>query len=85
MIGVPDGRGSESIQAFIVLDKSRHPLPTAQDLARFADSNLSKRKIPEFWTFVDELPLAGSGKIDRKALMPLVERFRTSTFHIDFN
>ena len=82
VIGVPDGQGSETIQAFIVLDKGKQPPPTAQELARFAYSNLSERKVPEFWTFVDELPLAASGKVDRKALKPLVASLRASTIRL---
>ncbi|MDD5168017.1 MAG: class I adenylate-forming enzyme family protein [Syntrophales bacterium] len=83
VIGVPDGQGSETIQAFVVLDKDVRPLPTVQELAGFVGSAISDRKVPEFWTFVDELPLTGLGKVDRKALKPLVERLRASTVRLE--
>jgi acyl-CoA synthetase (AMP-forming)/AMP-acid ligase II len=29
---------------------------------------LAERKVPEFWTIIDELPCTAAGKVDRKAL-----------------
>ena len=82
VIGVPDGQGSETVQAFVVLSRDAETKPTVQELAWFVEGKLSARKIPEFWTFVDELPLTGMGKVDRKALRPLVERLRASTVRL---
>lgn len=68
VVGVPDARHGQAVHAFVELKKDFCPSPTARDLTLFASRNLAERKVPEFWTFVDELPLTAAGKVDRKAL-----------------
>jgi len=80
--GVPDARHGQAIHAFIVLDGNRQPQPTAQDLAMFASLKLSERKVPEFWTFVDELPLTAAAKVDRRKLKILAGQFKASAIRV---
>ncbi len=68
VIGVPDLLHGQAVHAFVELKQDCCPLPTVQELTSFASRMLAERKVPEFWSFVDELPCTAAGKIDRKAL-----------------
>lgn len=73
VIGVPDLLHGQAVHAFVELKKDCCPLPTVQELTSFASRMLAERKVPEFWSFVDELPCTAAGKIDRKALRQLAD------------
>lgn len=83
VIGVPDERYGQAVHAFVELRRDRCPSPTVRDLALFASQKLSERKVPEFWTFVDELPLTAAGKVDRKALRLLAGQTGDATIRVD--
>lgn len=82
-IGVPDTRHGQTVHAFVELKKDYCPLPTALDLTLFASRKLAERKVPEFWTFVDTLPLTAAGKVDRKALRLLAEQTKNATIRVE--
>jgi long-chain acyl-CoA synthetase len=68
VIGLPDLRHGQAVHAFVELKKDCCPPPTVQELTLFASRMLAERKVPEFWTIIDELPCTAAGKVDRKAL-----------------
>jgi non-ribosomal peptide synthetase component E (peptide arylation enzyme) len=64
-VGRADRELGERAVAFVV---GRRPL-TLEDLRRHLESRgLARYKWPEFLELVDEIPLAGPGKADRKRL-----------------
>ena len=66
VVGSPDERLGAIVHAFVELKPGA--TTSADDLAAFARSKLAAYKVPEKWTFVDELPRNAVGKIDRHAL-----------------
>jgi acyl-CoA synthetase (AMP-forming)/AMP-acid ligase II len=65
VVGRADRELGERAVAFVV---GRRPL-TLEDLRRHLESRgLARYKWPEFLELVDEIPLAGPGKADRKLL-----------------
>ncbi|NUS56503.1 MAG: acyl--CoA ligase [Streptomycetaceae bacterium] len=52
----------------VVVPRAGTPTPTLEDLREFAGPRLAAYKLPEALRIVDELPLTGMDKIDRKAL-----------------
>jgi long-chain acyl-CoA synthetase len=71
VVGVPDEHYGQIVHAFVVAEGD--PSPTAKDLAAFAGERIAAYKVPERWTFVDEVPLKGEGKVDRRRLQELAE------------
>jgi long-chain acyl-CoA synthetase len=67
VIGVPEGSGSESVQAHVVPRDSGSAF-TAQELIEFAKVYLAEYKVPREIVFEPHLPLGPTGKIDRKSL-----------------
>lgn len=65
VIGVPDGKGSETVKAYIVSNK---PSMTAEEVIEFARTRLTAYKVPKQIEFRDELPKSPVGKILRKDL-----------------
>jgi acyl-CoA synthetase (AMP-forming)/AMP-acid ligase II len=67
VVGVPDRRLGETLAAFIIpTDRAHSPQP--EELASFARETLAGFKIPQYWYFVDELPLNSAGKVVRSQL-----------------
>jgi long-chain acyl-CoA synthetase len=65
VIGVPDPHSSEVVKAFIV---KKDPNLTAQDVIKFASTQLTNYKVPKQIEFRTELPKTNVGKILRRAL-----------------
>ncbi|HYJ78592.1 MAG TPA: AMP-binding protein [Longimicrobiaceae bacterium] len=65
VIGVPDERTGEAVQAFVV---KKDPALTEEDVIRHARESLTAYKVPRRVEFRDELPKSPIGKILRKNL-----------------
>ncbi|MGO4560222.1 class I adenylate-forming enzyme family protein [Mesorhizobium sp. 2RAF21] len=66
VVGIPDDRWGEAVNAFVVL----YPgfVATEADLQAFCRTRLTGYKTPKAVHFVDELPRTGIGKISRRAV-----------------
>lgn len=67
--GLPDEVRGETVHAFVVLRPGA--AATAAELIEHCRRNLARFKVPRGITFVDEMPLTGSGKIRRFKLREL--------------
>ena len=67
VIGVKDEKWGEVGKAFIVVEGFHDE----SLLRNHCMQNLAKFKVPKYFVFLDELPKADSGKIDRKFLKTL--------------
>ena len=65
VVGVPDARTGEAVQAYVVVDD---PALTAADIIAHARQHLAAYKVPRVIEFRDELPKSLVGKILRKDL-----------------
>jgi len=65
VIGVPDPHSTEAVKAFIV---KKDPNLTAQDVIKFAGTQLTGYKVPKQVEFRTDLPKTNVGKILRRAL-----------------
>jgi long-chain acyl-CoA synthetase len=65
VIGVPDEKTGEKVQAYIVASA---PAPTEEQIVAHCRKNLAAYKIPHGIVFVDELPKSPIGKILRREL-----------------
>ncbi len=75
VIGVPSDDWGESVMAVVVPKTVDSATPlTAEDVERFARTQLAGFKVPRLIEFVDEIPKTGSNKILKRALR---ERFAT--------
>lgn len=70
--GLPDEVRGENVHAFVVLRPGA--AATAAELIEHCRRNLARFKVPRGITFVDEMPLTGSGKIRRFKLRELARR-----------
>ncbi len=68
VVGSPDPRLGAIVHAFIQLKPDLSNPPSTDDLAAFTSERLAAYKVPDRWTFVDDLPKNEVGKIDRHAL-----------------
>jgi fatty-acyl-CoA synthase len=66
IVGLPDERWGESPHAFVVL-KSGHTAADSE-LREFARANMAHFKVPQTFTFVEELPKTATGKIQKYIL-----------------
>ncbi|SDZ48845.1 class I adenylate-forming enzyme family protein [Herbiconiux ginsengi] len=70
VVGVPDGHRGESVQAFVVVDRS---LPvTAEELIEHCRNRLASYKAPRVVRFIESLPVNLTGKVLRRHLRELV-------------
>jgi long-chain acyl-CoA synthetase len=67
VIGVPDRRGDELVQAHLVLKEGSAPV-TQQQMLDFARMHLAEYKVPDQIIFSENLPYGPTGKIDRQTL-----------------
>jgi long-chain acyl-CoA synthetase len=65
VIGVPDAKSTEAVKAFVV---KKDPNVTAEDIIKFAATQLTNYKVPKHVEFRTELPKTNVGKILRRAL-----------------
>jgi amino acid adenylation domain-containing protein len=78
VIAREDVPGDKRLVAYVVA--SHEPTPTISELRSFLKEKLPDYMIPSAFVFLDFLPLAPSGKIDRRVLPePDLERFRQET------
>ncbi|WP_243717147.1 long-chain fatty acid--CoA ligase [Actinomadura darangshiensis] len=78
VIGIPDARWDERPLACVVLRPGA--TATAEDLAAFLAGKVARWQVPEYWTFLDEVPKTTVGKFDKK---PLRARHRESALKIE--
>ncbi|WP_182378227.1 AMP-binding protein [Nocardioides sp. WS12] len=64
VIGVPDERWGEQVGAVLRL-RAGHERPTVAELRAFVREQIAPHKTPTYWTFVDELPMTPTGKIQK--------------------
>jgi long-chain acyl-CoA synthetase len=65
VIGVADARSGEAVKAFIV---KKDPNLTAEDIIKFAGTELTNYKVPKQIEFRTDLPKTNVGKILRREL-----------------
>lgn len=65
VIGVPDAKSTEAVKAFVV---RKDPNLTAQDIIKFASTELTGYKVPKHVEFRTDLPKTNVGKILRREL-----------------
>jgi acyl-CoA synthetase (AMP-forming)/AMP-acid ligase II len=66
VVGKPDPVLAETVAAFIVLKPGQ--TLSAEDLLKFAESQLALFKLPKSVVFLDALPRSATGKVHRKTL-----------------
>ncbi|MHB1786475.1 MAG: AMP-binding enzyme, partial [Acidimicrobiales bacterium] len=71
VIGVSDAHWGEQVAAVIRPSNPADP-PTAAELHDFCRSQLAPHKTPRFWYQTDQMPLTGSGKIQKYRIGALI-------------
>jgi fatty-acyl-CoA synthase len=66
VIGIPDDRWDERPLACVVLEEGAKTKPS--DLRKFLEPKVAKWWIPEYWSFIKEVPKTSVGKYDKKVL-----------------
>jgi acyl-coenzyme A synthetase/AMP-(fatty) acid ligase len=74
VVGTPDPRYGQLIHAFIELKPGLESPPGEKELSAYASKRLAAYKVPDRWTFVEELPRNEVGKIDRRGLHALAAK-----------
>ncbi|MEP6678990.1 MAG: benzoate-CoA ligase family protein [Betaproteobacteria bacterium] len=70
VVAVQDDNRLTTLAAFVVLDAlAREGTATAATLQRYVKTRLTPYKYPRIVRFLDALPMTGTGKVDRQALM----------------
>lgn len=69
VFGVPDPKWKEGIKAVCVLSPGQHLEPA--DLSEFVGERIARFKKPQYVQFVQELPMASDGSVDRKKVREL--------------
>jgi long-chain acyl-CoA synthetase len=72
VVGRPDERHGEEVVAFVSLRPGAHDTP--EQLVQWARARIGGYKYPREIQIVEEIPLTGVGKVDRKALRARVAR-----------
>ncbi|MES9609379.1 long-chain-fatty-acid--CoA ligase [Actinomadura sp. NPDC000929] len=78
VIGVPDPRWDERPLACVVLRSDASATPG--ELASFLADKVARWQVPEYWTFLEEIPKTTVGKFDKK---PLRARHRDAALEIE--
>lgn len=63
VVGIPDDVWGEQVACFMRTDAGERP--SDEELKTFLRERISPQKTPTYWTWVDEWPLTGSGKIQK--------------------
>jgi amino acid adenylation domain-containing protein len=71
-----DREGDQRLVAYVVVETTH--AATVSALRGTLEANLPEYMVPSAFVFLDELPLTGNGKIDRKALLKLPQPDLTS-------
>ena len=66
VVGLPDPKWGEAPHAFIVLKTGQSSTP--EELRSFVRDRMAHFKVPQSFTFVDELPKTATGKIQKYVL-----------------
>jgi acyl-CoA synthetase (AMP-forming)/AMP-acid ligase II len=64
VIGVPDERWGEQVGAVLRL-RAGHERPSVAELTAFVREQIAPHKTPTHWSFVEELPMTPTGKIQK--------------------
>ncbi|SDH29174.1 non-ribosomal peptide synthetase [Chitinophaga filiformis] len=64
--------GEKFLCAYYTLEDNNAPKPSTADIARFMEQSLPAYMIPQYFIWLEEMPLNLNGKVDRK-LLPLPE------------
>jgi fatty-acyl-CoA synthase len=67
VIGVPDEKWGEQVAAVLRL-RDGFAGPSVQEMTEFMRGQLASHKTPFYWSFVDELPMTPTGKIQKYVL-----------------
>jgi len=71
VVGVPDERWGEHLAALVQLhDPAQRPTP--QDLIAYCRKHLAPHKTPQEWFVTEQLPLTGSGKVQKFRIVSLL-------------
>ncbi len=70
VIGLPDDKMGEVLGAFIVMRPGSNL--TEQDIKKYCRDTIASYKVPKIVKFLDQLPLVGPGKVDKKKLAAMV-------------
>jgi fatty-acyl-CoA synthase len=71
VIGVPDEKWGEEVGAVVRL-RAGFDRPSVAELTGFLRDQMAAHKAPHYWTFVEELPMTSTGKIQKFVLRDLV-------------
>jgi long-chain acyl-CoA synthetase len=74
VVGTPHPQYGELIHAFIELEPGLDNPAREEELESYASKRLAQYKVPDRWTFVDELPRNEIGKVDRRGLHALAAK-----------
>ncbi|WP_280417065.1 long-chain fatty acid--CoA ligase [Nocardia carnea] len=66
VIGIPDEKWDERPLAAIVVAEGASVRP--EELREFLSTRFAKWQLPEYWTFIEEVPKTSVGKFDKKRL-----------------
>jgi O-succinylbenzoic acid--CoA ligase len=68
VVGLPDAEWGQRVAALVVVSQA----VSAEDLLSFVRERLAGYKVPQLVRFVAGLPLTGSGKVSRAAVIELL-------------
>lgn len=72
VIGVPDERWGEQVGAVLCV-RAGHERPTVAELTTFVREQIAPHKAPTYWSFVEELPMTPTGKIQKFVLRDRID------------
>ncbi|ORB12650.1 hypothetical protein BST36_29920, partial [Mycolicibacterium moriokaense] len=69
VVAVPDERWQERPLAAVVVKEDAEA--TAEELRKYLCDRVARFWLPEWWTFIDEVPKTSVGKFDKKRIRSL--------------